>query len=123
MKYEDYIILKYLYIINYNKVKLTNKIINNHDNDSYLINNIIYNIDNPLINLIFNYYIKYLDISSDDNEKKYINNIIKSIIYIFKENKISSKTQEKLDYISLIDEIIDFCKNLITKKYDFFKPK
>ena len=149
LKHEDYIILKYLYIINYNKVKLINKIINNHDNDSYLINNIIYNIDNPLINLIFNYYIKYLDISSDDNEKKYINNIIKSIIYIFKENKISSKTQEKLDYISLninkinyllyntillinsiniinislIDEINDFCKNLITKKYDFFKPK
>lgn len=147
LKKEDYIIIKYLYIINYNKIKLINKILENIE-DEYFITNII-NIDNPIIYLIFNKYIKYLDISSDKNEKKYINNIIKSILYILKDNKTSSKTQEKLDYISsninkinyllndtiiLInsiknnstnfnEEIIKFCEYLIEQEYDFFKPK
>jgi hypothetical protein len=146
IKQEEIIVIKYLYIINNSNLKLIDDVIKTES--SNFID--IYQQDNYLIKLIFDYYIKYLEnkefLTKQDND--IIKTIINNIIYIL-DKKFTSITQTKLDYILsninkinyllydtiiiiksikstdelYIEKIIDFSKMLIRKKYDYFEHK
>ena len=83
-----------------------------------ILNNLVYTV-NPLPHSLLNFVFDFASLQPDD-EKKYINNTITSILSRFEREKLINSINES-QYKSLKNEIIEsinICHNFIREKYD-----